>query len=110
MSYSIKGTTISLTRGDSFAAIITIKKPNGDEYRPSEGDKITFSAKKRITDTNVIITKNIPIDTMKLILEPNDTKGLEFGKYVYDIQLETSDGFVDTFITKSELNVMEEVN
>lgn len=110
MSYSVKGTTITLTRGDTFAAIITIRKPGGEEYRPSGGDKVIFSAKKRITDTNVLITKNVPIDTMKLILEPSDTKGLEFGKYLYDIQLETEDGTVDTFITKSDLVITEEVN
>ena len=56
------------------------------------------------------MVKDIPIDTMKLILEPADTKTLVFGKYVYDIQLTKATGEVDTFITKGSMKVTEEVD
>lgn len=109
MSYSVKGTTITLTRGDSFAATISISQPNGYPYVPSPGDSIRFAMKRNIKDKDVLIYKNIPIDTLKLILDPEDTKDLEFGSYVYDIQLIKSTGEVDTFITKSTLTLTEEV-
>lgn len=109
MSYSVKGTSITLTRGDSFAADIGIFQPNGEPYVPSEGDQIRFAMKKAIKDEKVLILKEIPIDTLRLILDPEDTKHLEFGTYVYDIQLTKASGEVDTFITKSNLTLTEEV-
>ena len=54
--------------------------------------------------------KDIPSDTMLLVLEPEDTKTLPFGKYVYDIQITYADGKVDTFITKGRLRLTEEVD
>ena len=45
-----------------------------------------------------------------LHLEPNDTKTLDVGEYVYDIQLTTSDGDVDTFIAMAKLILTEEVD
>lgn len=110
MSYSVKGKTITLTRGDSFAADIGIVQPNGDPYIPSEGDKVRFAMKKNAKDKEVLILRDIPIETMRLVLYPEDTKDLEFGNYVYDIQLTKSTGEVDTFITKSILVLTEEVD
>lgn len=109
MSYSVKGTTITLTRGDTFAADIGISQPNGDPYIPSEGDSVRFAMKRSTKDDEVLILKEIPVETMRLILDPEDTKDLEFGNYVYDIQLTKSTGEVDTFITKSTLVLTEEV-
>lgn len=109
MSYSVKGTSITLTRGDSFAADIGIIQPDGEPYAPSEGDQIRFAMKRNVKDEEVLILREIPIDTMRLVLTPEDTKDLEFGSYVYDIQLTKSTGEVDTFITKSTLTLTEEV-
>lgn len=110
MSYSIKGTTINLTRGDTFMADIKIFQQNGDQYVPIEGDTIRFALKKAINNTEVLIEKDIPISTMMLVLNPEDTKKLEFGKYIYDIQLTKASGEVDTFITKSVFILDEEVD
>lgn len=110
MSYSVKGTTITLTRGDSFAADIGITQPNGDPYIPSEGDQVRFAMKRNVKEEEVLILKEIPIDTLRLVLDPEDTKDLDFGNYVYDIQLTKSTGEVDTFITKSTLILTEEVD
>lgn len=109
MSYSVKGTSITLTRGDSFAADIGIIQPDGAPYIPSEGDQIRFAMKRNVKDEEVLILREIPIETMRLVLTPEDTKELEFGSYVYDIQLTKSTGEVDTFITKSTLTLTEEV-
>lgn len=109
MSYSVKGTTITLTRGDTFSADVSIFQPNGRFYVPSDGDSVRFAMKKSPKDEKVLILKEIPIDTLKLILQPEDTKNLDFGNYVYDIQLTKSSGEVDTFITKSTLILTEEV-
>lgn len=109
MSYSVKGTTITLTRGDSFAADIQIMQPDGEPYTVDPGDQVRFAMKKSIKDEKCSVIKEIPIDTLRLTLEPEDTKNLDFGNYVYDIQLTKSNGEVDTFITKSTLILTEEV-
>lgn len=57
-----------------------------------------------------LLIKEIPVDTMILVIEPEDTKSLAFGKYVYDIELTKVTGEVDTFITKATLKLTEEVH
>lgn len=109
MSYSISGTTIKLTRGDTFEAVITAVDPNGENYIPREGDSIRFAMKGKYEDVKPLLIVDIPADTMILTLKPEDTKDLPFGKYVYDIQLTYADGRVDTFITKAKLVLTEEV-
>jgi hypothetical protein len=108
MSYSVSGTTITLTRGDSFMATISIINPDGTPYIASEGDKIRFALGKDYNSKPLII-KDISIQDYRLIIEPDDTKLLDYGTYVYDVQLTKSDGTVDTFITKARLKLTEEV-
>lgn len=109
MSYSVKGTSITMTRGDTFAADIMIYQPNGKPYELQEGDMILFTMKKSAKDLEPLVQKEVPISTMKLVLESEDTKNLEFGAYVYDVQLTKATGEVNTFITKSNLTLTEEV-
>ena len=98
--HSINGNDITLTRGDSLSIQIALEK-DGDPYTPAYGSSIRFAmkAKYKDPDTDVVLVKNIPIDTLQLDFEPEDTKDLVMGKtYVYDIQLTDENGFVDTFI------------
>ena len=109
MSFKVRNNTIYLTRGDTFKAVVTITNPDGSIYTPIEGDSIRFALKENIDDENVLIFRDIPIDTMMLEIYPGDTKNLEFGSYVYDIQLTKANGDVDTFITASKFKITAEV-
>ena len=109
MSFKVKKNTIYLTRGDTFKARLTINNPDGSIYTPVEGDKIRFALKENVEDEECLVLRDIPIDTMLLIIYPEDTKPLEFGSYVYDIQLTKANGDVDTFITASKLKLTAEV-
>lgn len=109
MSFKVRNTTIYLTRGDTFKAQITITNPDGTIYTPQEGDQIRFAMKEDVNDEECLIWRNIPIDTMILELDPGDTKELDYGTYVYDIQLTKANGDVDTFITASKLKLTYEV-
>lgn len=109
MSFKVKKNTIFLTRGDTFKAMLTINNPDGSVYTPVEGDTIRFALKENVEDEECLILRDIPIDTMLLVLYPEDTKSLEFGSYVYDIQLTKANGDVDTFITASKLKLTAEV-
>ena len=66
--------------------------------------------KKDYDDEEPLLLINIPIDTMILVITPEDTKSLEFGKYVYDVELTKVNGDVDTFITKARIDLTEEVH
>lgn len=106
----LQGTTITMTRGDTARVQIGITDVDGSEYKPLNGDKVRFAAKKSYYDEQPVILKEIPISTLLLTLEPEDTKPLQFGKYVYDIELTQRDGTVNTFITKASLILEEEVH
>ena len=120
MAYIIEGTKIFLTRGDTFQAEITIYQNDSETevYTPEVGDKVRFALKRdkmtsgdrEFVDKQPLILKNIPIDTMILELEPEDTKGLDFGTYAYDIELESASGLVSTFIADATLVLTREVH
>ena len=109
MSASVNGHNISLTRGDTLRVQLHLTK-NDEEYIPVAGDSIRFALKKKVTDSEPLIIKAIPIDTLILEVEPNDTKPLAFGSYRYDIQITTADGDVDTFIGPANFTLTEEVD
>ena len=106
----LQGTTITMTRGDTARIQISITDIDGSEYVPAYGDSVRFAAKKSYYDDAPVILKNIPTNTLLLTLEPEDTKPLQFGRYVYDIELTQRDGTVNTFIAKASLVLEEEVH
>lgn len=106
----INNTTIELTKGDTLRVYLTLKDCNGDPYVPAEGDSIRFAMKKRYSDSEPLILKQIPIDTLVLELEPSDTKGLNCAEYVYDIEMTYANGDVDTFIDRAKFRLTEEVH
>ena len=114
--YRVFGTTIQMTRGDTVIVQIGIKR-NGEPYIPVQGDVIRFAMKHpamtpkktRYVDTDPILIKLIPNDILQLRLDPQDTAELDFGDYVYDIQITFEDGSVDTFIAEAKLQLLPEV-
>lgn len=107
--HKISGTTIVLTRGDTFKATVSMIKTDGTEYTPVPGDSIRFAMKRSFSDSEVLVERNIPIDTCLLWLEPSDTADLPFGSYVYDIQITYDNGDIDTFIDRATIKLTEEV-
>ena len=117
MACRIENQTIYLTRGDTLKVQITIYKDE-DVYNPIEGDTVRFALKhpamKRdksdFVDEEPLLVKPIPIDTLILTLDPEDTKSLGFGDYVYDIELTAETGEVDTFIANQKIVLTPEVH
>lgn len=107
----ISGNTIRMTKGDTLEVPVVIMTKHGDVYIPSEGDEIRFAMKAEYNDPEPLIRKIIPNDTLILRLESSETKNLEVRKvpYVYDIQLTTVTGTVDTFLSGG-LYLTEEVD
>lgn len=109
MSYSVKKTTIYLTRGDTFRAVISLKDAEGEIYTPVAGESIRFAMKNDYGDAEPLLLISVPIDTLELVIRPEDTKELPFGNYVWDMQITRANGDIDTFITKAQLVLTEEV-
>lgn len=110
MAYSIDAKTndITLVRGDYFPCYIAMTKEE-EPFVPTNGS-LRFAVKKKYTDPDdkVLILKTIPLDTLLLELESDDTKDLRFGEYVYDIEYTDVNGRPDTFI-RAKFFIAEEV-
>ena len=120
--FKISGNNIYLTRGDS--AAIELQVVNGDNPYDFSEDEVKFSLKKRLSDKQPLIQKTFgnydsETDKASITIEPEDTAGLDFGDYLYDIQLKHTEEpeqegddpvvTVDTIIVPSTFTIGAEV-
>ena len=105
---------IEMVRGNSevFQVSISINK---NPYTPQEGDKVRFAMRSWSMSPFAhliapLIWKDIPISTMQLVIDPEDTKHLPTGKYVYDMKITFADGRVKTFVKPSPFFIREGVD
>ena len=102
----IKGTNISMTRGDSESITVTCSEPF------DTGDTVTLTVRESV-DSDVALQKVVTSFGARgeavIAIEPEDTDGLDFGDYVYDIQLRRSNGAVTTLVTPARFTLTEEV-
>jgi len=68
MSYSVSGTMITLTRGDTFSALITITDLNDNQYIPMNGDRIRFAMKNDYNDETPLLIKEIPNQNVNKVI------------------------------------------
>jgi len=108
---NIRNNKIIMTRGDTLRVVVDIFNDDGTPYEPIEGDSIRFAVKSSYNAKDVLIYKDIPLDTRLLELNPADTKNFKQpSDYVYDIQLTHANGDIDTFIANQVLQIKEEVD
>lgn len=71
-------------------------KRNGEEvaYEMQDGDTLTFSVKRNINESDYVLQKTSKSN--KVVFQHADTKDLQPGNYVYDIQVQTALGQVQT--------------
>ena len=84
MSHVILGKNITMTRGDTLRVRLPLLL-DGEEYELQDGDKVRWALKTE-DDDSALIEKDITED-YKLVLDPSDTKPLEYGDYRYDCQI-----------------------
>ena len=88
---------ITLTRGDSFVREVTLKTEDGSVLDIGDSGLIQFGVKEDPEDDACLIKKTYRTNPFILNLEPDDTKGLESGKYCYDAQVVFENGYTETF-------------
>lgn len=99
---------IKIIRGDTSRFEVEVLDKTGEKYNLQEEDELVFTVKKNTSTDITILKKQILGDTFTLTHD--DTKKLDYGKYVYDIQLTQSNGDVTTVIQPSIFEIMPEVN
>ena len=99
---------ITITRGDSGRVGFRIRM-GGILYEMNEGDRFCFGVKRSYADTECLIEKEYTENPFILAIDPEDTKPLGFGSYVWDLQFISTDGYVKTLIAKKDFVITEEV-
>ena len=103
----IVGTDIYLTRGDTGYLDLYIRNPETRQaYELVEGDTLVFTM-RRSKRHPIVLQKELEGNFLKI--DPEDTETLEFGDYVYDIELTFANGDVDTVIPTSKFRLLDEV-
>lgn len=106
--------TITCTQGDTFETPLNLylDEEHKTAFVPAAGDVIRIAIKSRYCDPEPIIRKEIPHDPMIVRIEAEETKLLRARRepYVYDIQLSTPAGIVQTFLDRKLWYSTEEVD
>ena len=97
--------SIRMIQGDSGSIRLTL-----DNYKLSSGDKVTFamtssSLKRLLIEKN--ITEFESDGTALIILNGKDTVDIAPGSYLYEIQVITKDGRIDTVMPMTRFKIME---
>ena len=100
-----KDNSIRMIQGDTGSIRLTL-----DNYKLSSGDKVTFamtsnSLKRLLIEKS--ITEFESDGTALIILNGKDTVDVTPGSYLYEIQVITKDGRIDTVIPMTRFKIME---
>ena len=72
---------IEATKGDTIIMPFVVVNNDKSVYQVQTDDVINFGMKKNYSDAECIVEKTIDNTTLTLVLEHDDTKGLEVGAY-----------------------------
>ena len=100
----VSGTKLSMVRGDAESIRITCTKDSVKQNLVT-GDTIYFTVKEDIKKTEFVLQKIITSFTdgvAYVYIYPDDTKDLTRSKYIYDVQLNLSNGTVKTIVRPSD--------
>ena len=88
---------INIIRGTTNDLSLNIENEKGEQYTLQDGEKIIFGVKENVENSDYNIVKTLTsadvvdgICTIKLT--PTDTAELAFGRYYFDIGLQTATG------------------
>lgn len=100
--------TIELTRGDTGYLEVVLRDEEENIYSLKDGEKLSLKVKSSIYENEPVIEKEITESNI-FYLRPEDTKSLDFGEYVYDIEVVTAEGDVFTVINTALFVLLSEV-
>lgn len=88
---------ISIIRGTTNNFSLSIEDENGEQYTLKDGEKIIFGVKENAESSDYDIVKtltsaDVADKTYNIRLTPADTAKLPFGRYYFDVGLQTANG------------------
>ena len=103
--FIIEDDVLYLTRGDTAYLNVALQDADGEALDGTAA--ITFSCKKNVKDENYAFQCfcNYP---EQIKIEPEQTKELEYGKYLYDIQVTMDNGDIFTIVS-GPIYIKEEI-
>lgn len=100
---------VHLTRGDTARLAVGINNDLlGEAYEIAAGDTLRLTVRKNWRDQTICLQKTL-VGAGVFHIKPDDTSGLDVGKYTYDVELTTEDGDVYTVIEPAEFELTKEV-
>jgi hypothetical protein len=104
---------VYLTRGDTGSLTLNIKDEKTNlPYLLKDDDVLYFTVKKNINTNTKSFQKVITSfneGVAEIFITNADTKDLPFGEYVYDCQVTSADGSINTVIKPKPFYITEEV-
>ena len=91
------------TRGDTGSLMLTLQDEDGEEIT---GYTAVLSVKKRYKDDDYLF--QAPVENGTVTISHDMTQSLPFGDYVYDIEVTTAEGEVQT-IGPAEYHLLADV-
>lgn len=78
-----------------------------DNYSLETGDSVTFTISKQVEEEEPILQKTVTdfVDGIATVRLTKEDTNIEIGTYLYDIQIDTQDGRVDTIIGPAKFTV-----
>lgn len=101
--FNIRNRNIYHIRGDTGRFRVELKYEDGEEVA---GYEAYFSVKKKLKDEDYLF--QVKVEDGVVEITPEMTKNLPFGDFVYDIEVHTEDGEVQT-IGPAEYHLMADV-
>ena len=106
-------TDIAMTRGDTKYFTVGIIDEAGEKIPFEVGDIVYITVKSDVNTNRITIQKIIEEFNLdgeaEVLIEPEDTRLLQFKDYVYDVQYTKSNGEVITIIKPSKFTILPEV-
>lgn len=104
--FNVNSNVISITRGDTGYITLALTK-DGEAYTMAAGDAAVLTVKKTVNDAAAVFAKTFADNN--IVIAPSDTSRLEYGDYVYDVQLTLANGDVNTVIAPHVFKILSEV-
>lgn len=104
----IDGTKIFLTKGNTGVVNVSCTNEADVPIPLVVGDKVYLTVIKSLKDSTEIFQKTIETfddGVACIVILPTDTKVLDPGKYIYDIQVHFADGTIENIVDPSEFIV-----
>ena len=105
---------IEMTRGDSESITVRCFEKSGDSKtdKPFQSGDTVYLTVREDAESAIAMQKTVtsfPDGAAVIPIDPEDTEGMEFGDYVYDVQVTWANGTVKTLIEPSRFRLTEEV-